>query len=163
MGGRGSSTLSERVSDRGLRQRAEGIHKILAESGMPAKESIDATIERLRQLDSDNGNARLSVKEQVYPTRVKNMSIGFNKYANKDEKAGLKEGTQEIYNQIVRNPKSFDKITNSAERKYQASIDSLNKQLITAKSSAEIDKIAKERDRQFGKLNAVKFIKIAKK
>lgn len=163
MGGRGSSTISEKVSDRGLKARAEGSHKILAEAGMPAKESVESTIERLRQLDRENGNDRLSIKEKVYPTRVKNMSIGFNKYANKDEKAGLKEGTQEIYSQIVKNPNKFDSITNSAEKKYQASVDKLNKQMLTTKSSTELNKLAKERDKEFGKLNAAKFIKIAKK
>lgn len=56
MGGRGSSSsISYRVSDEGRRERAEEIHKILADAGIPAKKSIDETVEILRKSDVRNG------------------------------------------------------------------------------------------------------------
>jgi hypothetical protein len=55
MGGRGSSYISKQTSEDGLRNRAEGIRKILNESGMPVKKSMKETVEMLRKRDRDNG------------------------------------------------------------------------------------------------------------
>lgn len=55
MGSRGSSSLREKTSEKGLKTRAEEIHKILNEAGIPAKKSIDETVELLRKRDRENG------------------------------------------------------------------------------------------------------------
>lgn len=56
MGGRGSSSsLERRTSEEGLTKRAEEIHKILKDAGMPAKKSIEETKDMLRDLDKRNG------------------------------------------------------------------------------------------------------------
>ena len=48
MGGRGSSSyIRQQTSEEGLRQRASDIHKTLADMGMPAKKSIDETVEKI--------------------------------------------------------------------------------------------------------------------
>ena len=163
MGGRGSSSLISRVSDKGLKERAEGIHKILAESGMPAKESVNATIERLRQFDVQNGNTQKALKEVIFPTRVKNMTSGFNRDANKEQKTGLKQGTNELYSQIIKNPNNFDKIVSNAINQHQANIKNINFKIMQSKSTREMNKLVKEKDVEFGKLNAAKFVSWAKK
>ncbi len=57
MGGRGSSSdyIRKQTTDEGRRERAEGIHRILNEAGIPAKKSIEETMEILRQSDVRNG------------------------------------------------------------------------------------------------------------
>ena len=55
MGGRGSSSISQRTTDAGRRERAEEIHKILNDAGIPAKKSIEETMEILRKSDVRNG------------------------------------------------------------------------------------------------------------
>ena len=55
MGGRGSEYLRQKTSEQGLQTRAEEIHRILKESGMPAKKSIEETKDMLRELDRKNG------------------------------------------------------------------------------------------------------------
>ena len=109
MGGRGSSSnLREQTSERGLRARAEGIHQILRESGMPARQSIDQTIEMLRQRDQDNA-IRRRFNQRPDPETMDSTSV-YREIDRTTRKIETK------YNQTQVD--SFKKYYNNARSKY---------------------------------------------
>lgn len=162
MGGRGGNSISEKTSDRGLQKRAEGIHKILADAGMPAKESVSATVERLRKFDRDSGNTKQAMKEVLYSSHISDYERGFRRTANTANKAGYKQEKENLMNQIVRTPNQVNKITTQAQNKYRKQLDSLDRQINNA-SGSEYNRLIKERDTTYGKFQAANFINWARK
>ena len=108
MGSRGSSSSREQTSEKGLRERAEGIHRILKESGMPAKQSVEQTVEMLRQRDKDNAVKRMFNKKPD-PEIMDSTSV----YREIDRTTRKIETT---YNQ--KQVDSFKKNYNNARSKY---------------------------------------------
>ena len=109
MGGRGSNYISQQRSEEGLRSRAEEIHKILKESGMPAKKSIEETIEILRASDKRNASTRDRFNKKPDPEDMNSTAVyrELDRVTNKLEK-----------NYTQKEVDSFKKNYNEARIKY---------------------------------------------
>lgn len=155
-------------ADEELTKRAETLHKIMKEAGLPVKKSIEETRAIMRNLDKmpDYGaegakdQHRADLKKVLNMTAIKNMSSGFSKHANQEEKNGLKTGIDELYNEIRKTPNQTEEISKSTVEKYKAKVDELNRKIIYC-TDEERDQVIKKRDFYHGKACAAQFIQYA--
>lgn len=156
-------------ADKELTKRAEDLHKTMKEAGLPVKKSIEETKAIMRNLDKmpdylpdkgakDQYNADL--KNVLNRTAIKNMSSGFNKYANQDEKNGLKTGIDELFNEIRKDPSKLEEIAKNAELKYKKRVNDLQNTILYC-ADEERDQAIQERDFYHGKACAAQFIQYA--